>query len=81
MDLPPGTTGTVVDSKTTTTTSTTTLTKAYLPNDDPYLVNRLVGFLEYAKALESFDELAALAKYDEMKAIGEIIKSEPEFTI
>ena len=81
MDLPPGTTGTVVDSETTTTTSSTTLTKAYLPNDDPYLVNRLVGFLEYAKALESFDELAALAKYDEMKAIDEILKSEPEFTV
>lgn len=81
MALPPGTTGTVVKGQTTTTTSTTTLSKAYLPDDDPYLVNRLVGFLEYTKALESFDELAALAKYEEMKAIDEILKSEPEFTV
>jgi hypothetical protein len=79
--LPPGTTGTVVENKTTTTTSTTTLAKAYLPDDDPYLINRLVGFLEYTKALESFDALAELANYEEMKAIDEIIKSEPEFTV
>jgi hypothetical protein len=52
-----------------------------LPKDDPYLINRLVGFLEYSKALEAFDQLAALASYDEMNAIDEIIKSEPEFTV
>ncbi len=54
---------------------------AYLPKDDPYLINRIVGFLEYSRALEAFDELAALANYDEMNAIDEIIKSEPEFTV
>lgn len=83
MSLPAGTTGTAVATATTTTTNTTTTqyAQAYLPKDDPYLINRIVGFLEYSKALESFDELAALAKYDEMKAIDEIIKSEPEFTV
>ncbi len=83
MHLPPGTTGTVVETTKTksTTTTTTSYAQAYLPKDDPYLINRLVGFLEYSKALQSFDELAALAKYDEMKAIDEIIKSEPEFII
>ena len=59
MSLPPGTTGTVVDTKTTTNTTTTQYAQAYLPKDDPYLINRLVGFLEYSKALEAFDEPAA----------------------
>jgi len=81
VSLPAGTTGTAVDTKTTTTTTTTTYAQAYLPKDDPYLINRIVGFLEYSKALEAFDELAALASFDEMKAIDEIIKSEPEFTV
>jgi hypothetical protein len=83
VNLPQGTTGTVVDTaKTqTTTTTTTNYAQAYLPKDDPYLINRIVGFLEYSRALESFDELAALASYEEMKAIDEIIKSEPEFKI
>ena len=52
-----------------------------MPSDDPNLIYRLVGYLEYAKALENFDKLAAMAKYEEMNAIDEIIKSEPEFTI
>ncbi|MBC7855294.1 MAG: hypothetical protein IAF94_17840 [Pirellulaceae bacterium] len=83
MNLPPGTTGTAVDTTKTksTTTTTTSYAQAYLPKDDPYLINRIVGFLEYSKALESFDALAALASFDEMKAIDEIIKSEPEFTV
>lgn len=81
MSLPKGTTGTAVDSTKTTTTTTTNYAQAYLPKDDPYLINRIVGFLEYSKALEAFDELAALATFEEMKAIDEIIKSEPEFTI
>jgi hypothetical protein len=83
VSLPPGTTGTAVDTTTnkTTTTTTTNYAQAYLPKDDPYLINRLVGFLEYSKALEAFDQLAALASYDEMNAIDEIIKSEPEFTV
>lgn len=83
MKLPPGTTGTAVDTTTTqnTTTTTTNYAQAYLPKDDPYLINRLVGFLEYSKALEAFDQLAALASYDEMNAIDEIIKSEPEFIV
>lgn len=83
MSLPPGTTGTAVDTtiKQNTTTTTTNYAQAYLPKDDPYLINRLVGFLEYSKALEAFDQLAALASYDEMNAIDEIIKSEPEFTV
>ena len=41
----------------------------------------MVGFLEYSKALEAFDQLAALADYNEMNAIDEIIKSEPEFIV
>ena len=83
MNLPQGTTGTVVDTtKTqTTTTTTTNYAQAYLPKDDPYLINRIVGFLEYSKALESFDELAAIANNYEMKAIDEIIQSEPEFIV
>jgi hypothetical protein len=83
VSLPAGTTGTVVDTKEfkNTNTTTTQYAQAYLPKDDPYLINRLVGFLEYSKALESFDELASLAGYDEMTAIDEIIKSEPEFTV
>lgn len=81
MSLPAGTTGTVVDTTTKANTTTTQYIQAYLPKDDPNLINRLVGFLEYAKALEAFDGLAALTTYDEMQAIDEIIKSEPEFTI
>jgi hypothetical protein len=81
VSLPPGTTGTVANTQTTTNTTTTTYAQAYLPKDDPYLINRLVGFLEYSKALEAFDQLAALASYEEMNAIDEIIKSEPEFTV
>ena len=60
---------------------TTNYAQAYLPKDDPYLINRIVGFLEYAKALEAFDELAALTKLRRDEAIDEIIKSEPEFTV
>lgn len=81
MALPPGTNGTFVNDKTTTETKTTQYAKAYLPADDPYLINRLVGFLEYSKALENFDELAALATSAEMAAIDEILKSEPEFSV
>jgi len=79
--LPPGTTGTAVNTQTTTNTTTTNYAQAYLPKDDPYLINRLVGFLEYSKALEAFDQLAALATSEEMSAIDDIIKSEPEFTV
>jgi hypothetical protein len=58
-----------------------TVATAYLPYDEPNLINRLVGFLEYTKALENFDQLEALANHDEMLAIDEFIKSEPEFTV
>jgi len=81
VSLPAGTTGAVVGTKTFTTTTTTQYAQAYLPKDDPYLINRLVGFFEYSKALEAFDELAALANNYEMKAIDEIIQSEPEFIV
>ena len=81
MSLPIKSTGTVANTQTTTTTTTNSYAQAYLPKDDPYLINRLVGFLEYTKALEAFDELAALTSFDELNAIDEIIKSEPEFTI
>ena len=56
-----------------------TVATAYLPQEEPYLINRIVGFLEYTKALQNFDELAAQVNQEEMLAIDAIIKSEPEF--
>lgn len=79
MQLPSGTTGTVANAQTTTTT--TSYATNYLPQSDPNRIFRVVGFLEYSKALESLDQLAALATPDELRAIDAIVTSEPEFTI
>ncbi len=39
--------------------SRTIYTETYIPDQDPYMVYRLVGLLEYAMALEHFDTLVA----------------------
>src|SRR5262245_19681093 len=79
MHLPPGTTGTVESVETKSTT--TSYAANYLPQADPNRIYRIVGFLEYAKALESLDQLAALINEYELAAIDDIDKSEPEFTV
>ncbi|HZN32463.1 MAG TPA: hypothetical protein VFB80_01545 [Pirellulaceae bacterium] len=72
-------TGTVASTQT--ESQTTNYFSNYLPPADPNRIYRVVGFMEYSKALESLDALAALATNYELAAIDEIVKSEPEFTI
>ena len=63
------------------TTTVTAFVTAHLPKSDPNRIYRIVGFLEYAMALKYLDQLALAASVEEMDAINEIIKSEPEFKI
>lgn len=79
MQLPPDATGTVA----TTTTShyRNDEYRPYLPKQDPYLVNRLVGFHEYSQALQLLDALYQSATSAELDVIDEIVKAEPEFTV
>jgi hypothetical protein len=79
VQTPPGVTGTVATVQT--ETKTTSYFSNYLKPSDPNRIFRVVGFLEYSKALESLDQLAAMATAEELAAIDEIVKSEPEFTI
>lgn len=79
MQTPPGVTGTVATVQT--ETKTTNYYSNYLRPSDPNRIFRVVGFLEYSKALEFLDQLAALVTPEEMEAIDDIVKSEPEFTV
>lgn len=72
-------TGTVA--RDTTTTYRQDEFRPYLPKEDPYQVNRLVGFYEYSQALQHLDGLARSATATELDAIDTIVKSEPEFTV
>ena len=72
-------TGTVATIQT--ETQTTNYFSNYLQPADPNRIYRIVGFLEYSKALEFLDQLAALATPEELAAIDEIVKSEPEYTV
>ena len=72
-------TGTVATVQT--ETKTTNYYSNYLRPSDPNRIYRIVGFLEYSKALEFLDQLAALATPEELEAIDDIVKSEPEFTV
>ena len=42
---------------------------------------RLVGFFEYARALESFDSLLKHASSEELAVIDQIVKQSPELTV
>ncbi len=45
------------------------------------MVARVVGFLEYGKALENLDRLVSLCNEQELQAIDEIISDHDEFTV
>lgn len=79
MQLPEDATGTVVKKSTETTTTTTTTTRNRITRTDPYLIERIVGYQEYGKALYYFDRLAEMCDEYEMDAIEDIVRSEPEF--
>ena len=67
MELPPDATGTVVGKET--TRRTTNYTGHYLPRSDPNLAYRVVGYVEYATALQYLDKLAGMVSEEELEAI------------
>lgn len=79
MSLPPSATGTVVNERETTTTTTDYVTRHKVTASDPYLIERIVGYHEYGRALHYFDLLASKCDRYEMEAVDEIVRSEPEF--
>lgn len=79
MQLPPDATGTVA--RTTSTTYRNDEYRPYLPKQDPYQINRLVGFHEYSQALEILDALVRMASPEELAVIDDLVKSEAEFTV
>lgn len=81
MQLPESATGTVEKKTTSTQTTTTTTIRNKLSESDPYLIDRIVGYHEYSKALHYFDRLAAKCSPYELEAIDEIVKSDPQFAI
>jgi hypothetical protein len=67
--------------KTTTTTITTTIDLPYIPPLNPKLVNRMVGYLEYGRALYLLDQLAKNCSARELEVIDEIIRSRDEHAV
>ena len=67
--------------KTTTTTITTTIDLPYIPPLNPKLVNRMVGYLEYGRALYLLDQLAKNCSAKELEVIDEIIRSRDEHAV
>jgi len=67
--------------KTTTTTTTTTIDLPYIPPLNPKLVNRMVGYLEYGRALYLLDQLAKNCSAKELEVIDEIIRSRDEHAV
>lgn len=81
MQLPESATGTVATTKTVTTTERTTAYRNTISKSDPYLIDRIVGYHEYGKALHYLDRLVAKCNQYEIEAVDEIVKAEPEFAI
>lgn len=79
MQLPESATGTVVNDQEHRTTTTSHITRHKVTNSDPYLIERIVGYQEYGRALNYFDRLVDKCDEAEMLAIEEIVRSEPEF--
>ena len=52
-----------------------------MPKSNPNLAYRVVGYTEYANALQHLDKLASIASEEEFEAIDQIVTSEPEFKI
>ena len=55
--------------------------KLTLSNLENRMLRRIVGYLEYGKALESLEHLASICSESELKAIDDIILEREEFTI
>ena len=53
----------------------------YIPDQDPYAIVQLVGFLEYSTALFLLDELASSLNADELRAIDELIQELDELAV
>ncbi len=66
---------------TTTTTKTTTISIPYIPPLNPRLVNRMVGYLEYGRALYLFDQLLSGCSESELEVIDEIVKERDEHAV
>lgn len=80
MQLPEDSTGSVVVKKEVVKTGTnTSVSRNRLTKSDPYLIERIVGYQEYGKALYYFDRLVSMCDEYELDAIEEIVSAEPEF--
>jgi hypothetical protein len=53
----------------------------HLPRQDPRLVYRLVGFVEYTKALEYLDQFVKAASFGELELADEIVRDHDEYII
>ena len=54
---------------------------AWVPPQDPRLVFRLVGFMEYGMALEWLDRFASTASREELELADAIVRERPEFAV
>ncbi|MBL8822106.1 MAG: hypothetical protein JNJ77_05920 [Planctomycetia bacterium] len=52
-----------------------------LRSEDVFLVNRIVGTLEYFSALRNFDEFLRTANREELDAADRYVSNRPEFTV
>ena len=60
---------------------TTTYIETFINDQDPYLVYRIVGYVEYMRALEFLDGLARYCNSEELKAIDELLQERAEFIV
>lgn len=67
--------------KSTTTTIKTTIDMLYIPPLNPKLVNRMVGYLEYARALYLLDQLVKNCSPEELGVVEELILPRDEYAI
>lgn len=58
-----------------------TFRSVHLPPQDPRLVYRLVGFVEYTKALEHLDQFVKDASLPELELADEIVRDSDQFII
>jgi hypothetical protein len=60
---------------------TTTIGATYIPDINPQLVNRVVGSLEYGRALALLSQFLAAASPDEIRVAEQIVSDHDEFTV
>ncbi|HUG89859.1 MAG TPA: hypothetical protein VML55_03435, partial [Planctomycetaceae bacterium] len=54
---------------------------AWVPPQDPRLIFRLVGFIEYGAAVELLERFVSTASREELELADELVRERPEFAV